>query len=118
MAPRPRQESAAFQRSHPPSPPQRPEDAPFKVRALEMGYYGEKRRRVGDVFLVEPAAFSKKWMERVDARTPERITTGNEEIRRKHDEELAARHQPGIHTGPDDVHDPPTGNANPLGDVE
>lgn len=91
----------------------------LKVRALEKGYYGEKRRRVGDVFmLTDPKHFSKTWMEYVDADTPERITTGNEEIRRKHDEEIAARHQPGLQTGRDDVHDVPTGNANPLGDVE
>jgi len=110
MAKRPTTDDAAR------SAPARPG---FKVRATQMGYYGEKRRRTGDVFVLTDAKdFSETWMEKVDPRTPERVTTGNEDIRRKHDEEIAARHTPGLHTGRDDVHDVPTGNANPLGDVD
>lgn len=60
--------------------------------------------------------FSDKWMEKVAADTPERITTGQEEIRRQHDEEIKARLQPGQRVGPDDVPDNiPPGTRNPLG---
>ena len=59
--------------------------AAFKVRAIAMGYYGEKRRRIGDVFMVEPKAFSRKWMQVVSARTPESETGPNEQLRREHD---------------------------------
>lgn len=38
-----------------------------------------------------PAAFSAKWMQPVDANTPERITTPQQVINREHDETLAAR---------------------------
>ena len=39
----------------------------MKVRAIELGFYGTKRRRVGDEFeLTEARHFSKKWMEKVD----------------------------------------------------
>ena len=35
----------------------------IKVRALELGYYGHKRRRVGDIFEISvKREFSYKWM--------------------------------------------------------
>jgi len=38
-----------------------------RVRVLEMGFYGNSRRREGDVFtLTHPSHFSSRWMERVD----------------------------------------------------
>lgn len=44
----------------------------MKVRATQLGYYGHARRRPGDIFEVEnEKQFSKKWMERLDARGPE-----------------------------------------------
>lgn len=53
------------------------------------GYYGDIRRREGDVFLIaNEEAFSTRWMEYVDARTPEKVTTGQQVINRKHDEQL------------------------------
>jgi hypothetical protein len=83
----------------------------LKVRATQTGYYDHLRRRPGDVFFIdatpleadvkvgnkvtrkkgEIAAFSDRWMEVVDPKTPESITTANDEIRRQHDELLAAR---------------------------
>ena len=109
--------SAVEERVHRIDPPA---DAPrtlqtIKVRATKMGYYDDKRRRTGDVFLIRaPYAgeddagipitineFSKKWMERVAGDTPERITTGNEELRRQHDEILATKRQGGVSTTDD-----------------
>ena len=69
--------------------------APFKVRAIQQGYYDHVRRREGDVFIVAAQAFSLKWMEKVGAHTPERITTGQEVLRREHDQ-LVAERAPGI----------------------
>lgn len=87
-----------------------------RVRAVQKGYYGEARRRIGDVFTLEkPEDFSDAdtggWMERVHPETPERVTTGQQEIRQKHDEIIAGKKQDGLQVGPDDA----TGNANPLG---
>lgn len=85
-----------------------------KVRAIKLGYYDDKRRRTGDVFLIRTPyqvkntdriadkdgkvpdtitidEFSDKWMERVDASTPEKTTTGKEALKQQHDAELAAR---------------------------
>jgi hypothetical protein len=82
--------------------------APIKVRATAMGYYGNLRRRVGDVFVLnEPELFSAKWMERVDADTPERVTTGPEELEQMRQ---AARGIATPATGADDPND----GGNPL----
>lgn len=35
--------------------------------------------------------FSPKWMERVDPSTPEKVTTGNEDLRRKREDALAGK---------------------------
>jgi hypothetical protein len=57
-----------------------------------LGYYNHIRRREGDVFTLEHAVdFSPRWMARVDAAVPEKVTTGAQELRRLHDEELAGR---------------------------
>lgn len=65
--------------------PAAPAPRRFKVRATKLGYYGEKRRRVGDVFYVEQEQlFSSRWMERVGEATPERSTTPAEALRRDH----------------------------------
>jgi hypothetical protein len=72
-----------------------------RVRATQVGYYDEKRRRVGDVFtLKQDKDFSQTWMEEVDPHTPEKITTGAEVLRQQHDEILAGK---------------ATGDANVLG---
>lgn len=50
----------------------------IRVRVVEgrIGYYDHSRRREGDVFTIRDMQdFSEKWMELVDAKTPERLTT-------------------------------------------
>jgi len=83
----------------PRNPPPAPKPNPIKVRAIALGYYDHCRRRIGDVFLIaNERAFSSRWMERVDPRTPEKITTSKEALKQKHDEILA-----GHVTGAEDV---------------
>lgn len=61
----------------------------FKVRALAPGFYNNKRRRIGDVFVLAGAqAFSKRWMEVVNPTTPTRTTTGLQHLKKTHDEIL------------------------------
>ena len=84
----------------PPSsvPPTAESTRPIKVRATEMGYYDHGRRRPGDVFyLADQTHFSQKWMELVDASTPERVTGAKQALQREHDEILAGR-TPGADT--------------------
>jgi hypothetical protein len=65
-----------------------------------MGYYDHARRREGDVFLIaDERAFSEKWMERVDVRTPERMTTAAQSLRQHHDKILGGQ----VVTGAQDV---------------
>jgi hypothetical protein len=65
---------------------------PLRVRATRMGYYGDVRRRTGDVFTISHSSlFSKKWMETVAGSTPEKVTTGREALRKQHDEVLSGR---------------------------
>jgi hypothetical protein len=57
----------------------------LKVRAIEVGYYEHRRIRLGDVFVLSDARhFTSRWMERVDAATPEKITTGREALATEH----------------------------------
>lgn len=63
-------------------------EEPIKVRATALGYYGEMRRRIGDVFLCDAKAFSPEWMEEVDPRTRERVTSAPQALKRAHDEIL------------------------------
>ena len=90
----------------------------IKVRATMVGYYDDKRRRVDDVFTIQKESeFSKRWMVRVDQDTPEKTTTGKEDLRRIHDEIITGSRQEGIQTGPDDVPaDLAQGIDNPLGE--
>lgn len=70
----------------------------IKVRATQLGYYDHVRRREGDVFLIaKERDFSDRWMEYVDARTPESVSTSADELRRKHDEIIRSR-RPGVLT--------------------
>lgn len=70
----------------------RPTRPVMKVMAVQTGYYGEMRRRPGDVFwLTEAKHFSKTWMRRVSDRTPEKVTTGQQQIRKEHDERIVAQ---------------------------
>jgi hypothetical protein len=89
----------------------------FKVRALRMGYYDHIRRREGDVFLYTMGPKETKlpsWVERVSDRTPERVTTGVQELRQKHDEILQSRMpSQGTPLVNDQLAD---GEQNPLGE--
>lgn len=101
------------------------ERGPFRVMATSMGYYDLKRRRIGDVFTVRGPLFedgevvrrpggpivtdfSPKWMERVPQNTPERITTGQQQLARDHDDLLKSRSPALI------VNDEPDADKNPL----
>ena len=54
----------------------------MRVRAKRLGYYGTKRKKEGDCFDISdekknpkdenPMAFSKHWMEKVEAKAPTR----------------------------------------------
>ena len=105
-----------------PAAPPATKGRPFKVRATQMGYYDHIRRRLGDVFVIQGEhEFSGRWMEKVDASTPERITTPNQAIKQQHDDILAMRHagnvpQGSMQVGDDNVPDDlPDGTDNPLG---
>jgi len=88
----------------------------IRVMATQVGYYDHVRRREGDVFSVPPAAFSKRWMQRVAPETPERQTTGKQHLKRMHDDILSGKvgrqRLDGILVGPDDVAGDP--GDNPL----
>ncbi len=88
-----------------------PKGEPMRVRALRIGYHEHKRRRVGDVFTITAEQFSESWMVQVHAKTPETTTTGNQQLRKDHDEIMAAR-SPGMVV--DDEPDA-AGDADPLG---
>lgn len=76
----------------PPAPPPTVARGGIKVRATKVCYYDDKRRRISDVFTIaNETEFSSKYMERVDPRTPERITTGAQVLQQQHDEILAGK---------------------------
>jgi hypothetical protein len=87
------------------------DDAPIRVRVkldyMGYGYYGEKRRRPGDVFTVEPGQFSDRWMERVPADTPEHTTGPQDSLSQEH-RRIMAEQSPAL---------VPTGDSDPLGDA-
>lgn len=117
--------------------------ARIKVQATQMGYFDHIRRRAGDVFTIpgdtyeedqvvtdattgrdrtmhragEVQAFSTRWMRRVSGSTPERITTGKEDLARQHDELLSSK-MGGTRPEPDGGtrSDDPTGAGNVIGD--
>lgn len=90
-----------------------------KVRALRLGYFDNIRRRAGDVFWIHSAEeFSADWMEYAGSSDPEKITTGNEELRKQHEEVMRAKNGDG---GPVEVEHVikgsrrGTGSQDPLG---
>lgn len=105
----------------PPSKPRGPDEKPapplapaLRVRATRPGYYDEKRRRLGDVFSIQhDGEFSAKWMERVPEDTPERLTTGQDELEQRRQEHLRAQ-RGGAATPPGPV----TGDRDVLGGHE
>ena len=82
-----------------------PREFPIRVRAKRMGFFDNKRYREGDVFVLPPTApgqvdpFSHNWMERVDDSTPERVTTGQQSIRKEHDETVGPVTRQGVTGG-------------------
>lgn len=61
----------------------------IRVRATQTGYYGEQRRREGDVFVINKASeFSERWMEVVEGKVPLKTTGPQEALNKKHDEIL------------------------------
>lgn len=78
-----------------------------KVRALRTGYFDNQRRRAGDVFWIHSAGeFSKDWMEYAGSSDPEKITTGNEELKKQFDETVKAKRKEAADAG--------TGSKNVL----
>lgn len=102
--------------------PALPASGRVKVQAVKAGYYGHIRRRPGDVFSIEqPSEFSRIWMQVVDPDEPDRITLGTQAIREDHDQRLTQKAQEaalrrGAMVRP--PFEPPTGEANPLGDED
>jgi hypothetical protein len=95
------------------APPPPPDPRRLKVMATQTGYFGEKRRREGDVFTLKTVAeFSQRWMVWVDPRTRERITTGAQALRKFHDEAMRAK-SPGVLTDDETPGFDPS--ENPLG---
>jgi hypothetical protein len=93
-------------------PPAEERATPIRVRATKLCYYGEKRRRVGDVFTIRSEAeFSSTGMERVPDETPERLTTGQDELEQARQEHLRVQR---AHAGTPAP--APTGAGNVLGD--
>jgi hypothetical protein len=53
----------------------------IRVRATRLGYYGDERKRVGEVFdIASGKHFSATWMERVDGKTMPKKITGKEAL--------------------------------------
>lgn len=102
--------------------PPRPPGKPIKVRATKLGFYNNLRRREGDVFVLRDSnQFSKKWMEEVPASTPNRVTTGNQDLKRQHDETIGQTFGKVNVPHPDaplDLRDPGDGPENPTRAVD
>lgn len=76
------------------APEAKPKARPVKVRATRVGYYGDQRRRIGDVFTIpslEKPHFSSKWMELVDDKTPEHTTSAPEALKKWHEDQRAGK---------------------------
>jgi hypothetical protein len=88
-----------------------PKGAGIRVRATAMGYYGDARRREGDIFTIaNEREFSSRWMERVSPKARERTTTGKQALQKHHDETNKAR------LGLDTDIDNPEGSEAVLGE--
>lgn len=85
----------------------------IKVRALEMGYYGDILRRPGDVFVLDHEDHLAHWTEEVDPATPEKVTSHGEALKQHRDDTRAATENGGLTR--DDVTDEEAA-SDPLGD--
>jgi len=101
----------------PATPASAPRTRGIRVRATQLGYYDHVRRRPGDVFTIRSEQeFASVWMEKVDPRTPERVTTAANALREEHERLRALKEQGSPIVGPDDVPDDlDEGTDNPLG---
>lgn len=58
----------------------------MRVRATARGFYGQRLRRIGDVFTLErPEEFSDRWMVPVPPATPESSTSAQRAMKAEHD---------------------------------
>jgi hypothetical protein len=86
-----------------------------KVRALRLGYFDNIRRRAGDVFWIHSAEDFGEWMEYAGSSEPEKITTGNQELRKQHDEAMRLKNGDDRAVDVEHVIRRGTGSADPLG---
>jgi hypothetical protein len=85
----------------------------IRVKAIDVGYYRDARRRVGDVFDIEARHFSARWM--VRAPTARIKVTGSTEALRLEHERIKAMKDKDAEAA-DPTEDAPTGARNPLDD--
>lgn len=80
-----------------------------RVRAIRMGYYDDKRRRVDDVFIYTIGEHERKlptWVEEADPSEPLRITSAPQALKQQHDELLASRYPQGTSIESEDDDNP------------
>jgi hypothetical protein len=65
----------------------------IRVRAKMTGFIDNVRRRAGDVFDVREKEFSRRWMEPVDGKTPQRSTGAQKALTARNTEDLQDRHR-------------------------
>lgn len=51
----------------------------MKVRATRLGYYVDRRVKVGEIFEVPESHFSDKWMEKVEGEKPAKKSKASKE---------------------------------------
>lgn len=108
--------TANIKKAAPAAPAAAAAAGPFKVRATKTGYYGEMRRRPGDVFiLTDPKMFSDKWMERVGPGTAEKVSTSGDALREFHDEALKQKVNDATGAGAREPEGKVDTGENPLG---
>ena len=66
----------------------------MKVQAIQLGYYDNRRRRVGEVFSIkDEVEFSSKWMKKVDEDKPVEKAVATDESRKPVAPSKASRHE-------------------------
>jgi hypothetical protein len=86
-----------------------------KREQMILAAHDKKATKVDHRGTTLPAAFSHKWMELVDPSTPDKITTPQEVINRKHDDTISnLGGQTPVSPAAQSL---PQGDDNPLGDV-
>lgn len=99
--------------AHAAAPP--PAKTVLRVRATRTGYYGEARRREGDVFTLEKVEhFTDVWMEPVSPAMREHTTSSPAALKKHHDELIRERFAKGHGGDANDESEHATGDLNPL----